>query len=79
MPGRGVLTGRRDAGEPLLTRAEVAAIFRVHPKTVARWTHAGKLAQVRTAAGHRGYRASMIRALIYGAADNGVGDRDGRW
>src|SRR5579872_267777 len=34
--------------EPLLTPREVAAMFRVDPKTVTRWANAGKLTSVRT-------------------------------
>ena len=41
----------------LLTPAEVAAMFRVDPKTVTRWAQAGKLTAVRTLGGHRRFRA----------------------
>ena len=51
-------------GEQLLTPAEVAAMFRVDPKTVTRWAKAGKLASIRTLGGHRRYRASEVQALI---------------
>ena len=34
--------------EPLLTPAEVAALFRVDPKTVTRWANSGKLTSIRT-------------------------------
>ena len=36
---------RPPESEPLLTPAEVAAMFRVDPKTVTRWAKAGKLAR----------------------------------
>ena len=36
------------APEALLTPAEVAALFRVDPKTVTRWAKAGKLSSIRT-------------------------------
>ena len=49
---------------PLLTPAEVAALFRVDPKTVTRWAKAGKLSSIRTLGGHRRYRESEIRELI---------------
>lgn len=39
--------------EVLLTPAEVAALFRVDPKTVTRWAKAGKLTAIRTLGGHR--------------------------
>ncbi len=52
--------------EKLLTPAEVAALFRVDPKTVTRWAKAGKLTSMRTLGGHRRYRESEVRALIEG-------------
>ena len=39
---------RPPESEPLLTPAEVAAMFRVDPKTVTRWAKAGKLSSIRT-------------------------------
>lgn len=54
MPGR---------DENLLTPAEVAAMFRVNPKTVTRWARAGKITAVRTLGGHRRFRESEIRSL----------------
>ena len=50
--------------EHLLTPAEVAALFRVDPKTVTRWAKAGKLTSIRTLGGHRRYRASEVHALL---------------
>jgi len=52
--------------DTLYTPAEVAAMFRVDPKTVARWAKAGKLPSVRTIGGHRRYRARDIQALLEG-------------
>lgn len=52
--------------EALLTPAEVAAMFRVDPKTVTRWAKAGKLSSIRTLGGHRRYRESEVRALLSG-------------
>ena len=52
--------------EPLLTPSEVAALFRVDPKTVTRWAKAGKLTSIRTLGGHRRYRESEVRALLSG-------------
>ncbi|HET7173674.1 MAG TPA: developmental transcriptional regulator BldC [Nocardioidaceae bacterium] len=52
--------------EPLLTPAEVAAMFRVDPKTVTRWAKAGKLTSIRTLGGHRRYRESEVRQLLAG-------------
>lgn len=50
--------------EHLLTPAEVAAMFRVDPKTVTRWAVAGKLTSLRTLGGHRRYRAAEVHALL---------------
>lgn len=52
------------APEPLLTPAEVAALFRVNPKTVTRWARAGKLTAIRTLGGHRRFRVSEIRRCL---------------
>ena len=52
--------------EELLTPAEVAAMFRVDPKTVTRWAKAGKLSSIRTLGGHRRYRASEVARLRAG-------------
>jgi excisionase family DNA binding protein len=52
--------------ETLLTPAEVAALFRVDPKTVTRWAKAGKLSSIRTLGGHRRYREAEVRALLGG-------------
>ena len=50
--------------ENLLTPAEVAALFRVDPKTVTRWAKAGKLTSIRTLGGHRRYKESEVRTLL---------------
>ncbi|MCO7275085.1 MULTISPECIES: BldC family transcriptional regulator [Cellulosimicrobium] len=59
----------RDEGErpSLLTPAEVAALFRVDPKTVTRWAQAGKITSVRTLGGHRRFDADEIERLIESA------------
>jgi len=54
--------------DPLLTPAEVAALFRVDPKTVTRWAQAGKIGSIRTLGGHRRFRQSEVRALLDAAA-----------
>lgn len=51
---------------PLLTPAEVAAMFRVDPKTVTRWAKDGRLSSIRTPGGHRRYEESEVRALLEG-------------
>lgn len=50
--------------EKLLTPSEVAAIFRVDPKTVTRWAKVGKLSSIRTLGGHRRFREQEVRALL---------------
>ena len=50
--------------DALLTPAEVAALFRVNPKTVTRWARAGKITAIRTLGGHRRFRASEIRRCL---------------
>jgi excisionase family DNA binding protein len=57
---------RTPESETLLTPAEVAALFRVDPKTVTRWAKAGKLSSIRTLGGHRRYRESEVRELLNG-------------
>jgi len=53
-----------DAPEQLLTPSEVAAMFRVNPKTVTRWARAGKLTAIRTLGGHRRFKVSEIRRCL---------------
>ncbi len=50
--------------DALLTPSEVAAMFRVNPKTVTRWARAGKISAIRTLGGHRRFRASEIRTFL---------------
>ncbi len=50
--------------DSLLTPAEVAALFRVNPKTVTRWARAGKITAIRTLGGHRRFRATEIRRCL---------------
>jgi len=50
--------------DDLLTPAEVAALFRVNPKTVTRWARAGKITAIRTLGGHRRFRASEIKRCL---------------
>lgn len=53
-----------DKPEALLTPAEVAAAFKVDPKTVTRWAKAGKLESLRTLGGQRRYRESEVAELL---------------
>lgn len=57
----------RPTAPPMLTPAEVAAMFRVDPKTVTRWAKAGKLRSVRTLGGHRRFYANEVLAVLDGA------------
>lgn len=50
--------------EVLLTPSEVAALFRVDPKTVTRWAKVGKLTAIRTLGGHRRYRKTEVQKLL---------------
>ena len=50
--------------ERLLTPGEVAALFRVDPKTVTRWASAGRIGSIRTPGGHRRFRETEVRALL---------------
>lgn len=51
----------------LMTPSEVAALFRVDVKTVARWARAGKLRAVTTLGGHRRYYTTEVRDLLKGS------------
>jgi excisionase family DNA binding protein len=64
-----------EVGERLLTPGEVAALFRVDPKTVTRWAAAGRISSIRTPGGHRRFRESEVKALL-AAGESGVGFPD---
>jgi excisionase family DNA binding protein len=49
--------------EELMTPAQVAAAFSVHPATVFRWAAEGRLESVRTPGGQRRYRAAQVREM----------------
>ncbi len=48
----------------LLTPAEVALLFRVDPKTVARWAAVGRLPSIRTPGGHRRFPRPAVEELL---------------
>lgn len=50
--------------DTLMTPREVAALFRVDPKTVGRWARDGKLTAIRTLGGHRRFPASEVRRCL---------------
>lgn len=52
------------ADDQLLHPAEVAAIFRVNPKTVTRWARDGRLPATRTLGGHRRFRVADVRHVL---------------
>jgi len=60
----------------LLTPGEVAAFFRVDPKTVTRWAAAGRIGSLRTPGGHRRFRESEVQALLEGGFTKAVGDTE---
>lgn len=62
-------TTATDRESELLTPGEVARLFGVDPKTVARWADAGELSAVRTLGGHRRYRASEVYRLLDRASE----------
>jgi excisionase family DNA binding protein len=47
----------------LLTVGEAAKRLGVHPKTLRRWTDAGRLPFIRLPSGHRRFRADLIERL----------------
>jgi excisionase family DNA binding protein len=56
--------------ERLLTPGEVAALFRVDPKTVTRWAASGRISSIRTPGGHRRFRETEVRDLLDGHPDS---------
>jgi excisionase family DNA binding protein len=53
-----------ESGDALMTTAEVAELFRVSPKTVARWAKDHRISCLRTLGGHRRFRSEEIRRLL---------------
>ncbi|WP_304940838.1 BldC family transcriptional regulator [Pseudonocardia sp. DSM 110487] len=58
------ITAHTPSNERLLTPGEVAALFRVDPKTVTRWASAGRIGSIRTPGGHRRFRESEVRSML---------------
>lgn len=50
--------------DPLLRPEEVAELFGVDARTIARWADEGKLCSVRTLGGHRRFRKSEVERLL---------------
>lgn len=66
----------------LLKPAEVAAIFRVDPKTVTRWAKGDKdkgveprLSSIRTIGGHRRFKAGVVRRRL----EDGTSEAETNW
>lgn len=59
-----------DTGDRLLIPGEVAALFRVDPKTVTRWAAAGLIGSIRTPGRHFRFRESEVKALLEGGVEN---------
>ena len=55
-----------ESNDRLLTPGEVAALFRVDPKTVTRWAAAGRISSIRLPGGHRRFRTSEVRRVLEG-------------
>jgi excisionase family DNA binding protein len=64
---KGKTVKNRDLDDALMTPSEVAAIFQVDAKTIARWAETGKLESIRTLGGHRRYPSSGVLALKRGS------------
>ncbi len=69
------LTG--NSNEQLYTPSEVAAKFRVNPKTVTRWARAGKIGYIRTLGGHRRFRKSEVDRFLGQLTDTATEDGSG--
>lgn len=52
------------AAEPLLTSSEVADLFRVDPKSVARWARTGAMDAIRLPGGGLRFRESVVAAAL---------------
>ena len=57
------MTGNR-VGEDLMTRSQVASLFRVTSAVVATWARRGRLPEVRNEAGRPRYRRADVEALF---------------
>ena len=64
-----------DQTERLLSTGQVAVLFRVRPKTVARWASTGRVGCIRTPGGHRRFpgNSSRPRARETGRPPDGAG------
>lgn len=60
----GGLQDRLGRDGALLLPSEVAALFRVDPKTVTRWAVQGRVTALVTPGGRRRFRSEDVRALL---------------
>ena len=68
------MTGNR-MGEDLMTRRQVASLFRVTSAAVASWARRGRLPEVRNEAGRPRYRRADVEALFQSGSGRGRDDR----
>lgn len=61
------MTTRYVSGD-VLTPGEVAALFRVDPKTITRWAKSGQLKGFKTPGGHMRFHWDEIKSHIEGDA-----------
>jgi excisionase family DNA binding protein len=67
----------QDKNKPkMLTPGEVAAEFRVDPKTVGRWAKEGRISSIRTPGGHRRYPADEVEAMLKANLEQRTSARD---
>ena len=57
----------------LLTTAELARQFRVHPSTIRRWVEDGRIAEVPTPGRDKRYRKSDVEAILAGERQTPAG------
>lgn len=50
--------------DPLLTSAQAAEMFEVHPDTVRQWAKAGQLDHITLPSGHLRFRKSVIERAL---------------
>jgi hypothetical protein len=62
-------------GEDLMTRRQVAYLFRVTSSAVAAWARRGRLPEVRDEAGRPRYRRADVEALFRSGVSRGRSDR----
>lgn len=72
------MTADTGSEDRLLTSAEVAALFRVDPKTATRWAADGKLTTIRTPGGQLRFRESEVQSILAGAGAEGETHSDGK-